>query len=174
MFERCTADGADLVSLRSRTSTTDGVQYLFCPACSTAVLVLGPLGKPYIRLRYRYRKGDLFLLDPDDERALPHLDPFREAIARFDRTGGLPFDPFCVQDGSRVPIVAEAERVKLVWCGSCRLGTAYLARPRYGWTVAGTFGWEEDGSRYSVRDYRGPDDLYPVIESAMVGLPKPA
>jgi len=164
MFERCAADGADLVSLHHQ----DAVRYLFCPSCSMAVLVLG--GN---RLRYRYRKGDLFLLDPDDDRALPHLDPFRDAIARFVRTGQS-FEPFCSRDGGRVPILAEAERVKLVWCASCRLGTAYVARLGYGWTVAGTFGLEEDGSKYSVRDYRGPDDMYALIESAVTGLPKPA
>lgn len=171
MSERCTADGADLVSLHFRASTSDGVRYLFCPACSTAVLLLGPIGKPHARLRYRYRKGDLFLLDPDDPRAVPHLDPLREAIAQFLRTG-LPFFPACPMDGSRVPLLFEAERVKLVWCASCRLGTAYLARPRYGWTVAGTFGLDQDG--YVISDYRGPEELYPLIESAVSGLPKPA
>lgn len=162
MFERCAADGADLVSLLYR----DQVRYLFCPSCSMAVLVLGKN-----RLRYRYRKGDLFLLDPDDAGALPHLEPFREAIARFERTG-QPFEPYCCQDGGRVPILAEAERVKLVWCASCRLGTAYLARPRYGWTVAGTFGLDQDG--YSITDYRGPEDLYALIESTVTSLPRPA
>ena len=162
MFERCTADGADLVSLSHR----NGVQYLFCPACSMAVLVLGSH-----RLRYRYRKGDLFLLDPENDRALPHLEPFRDAIARFDRTG-MPFEPFCSRDGGRVPILAEAERVKLVWCAACRLGTAYVARLRYGWTVAGTF--ERDNDGYAISDFRGPEDLYSLIESAVSGLPKPA
>src|SRR6185503_9839403 len=113
MFERCAADGADLVSLHHR----DAVRYLFCPSCSMAVLVLGRN-----RIRYRYRKGDLLLLDPAHDRALPHLEPFRNAIAQFVRTG-FPFEPLCSQDGSRVPILAEAERVKLVWCDSCRLGT---------------------------------------------------
>ena len=92
MFQRCAADGAELVSLKLWSSTTDGIQYLYCPICSTAILALGPLQKTHLRIRYRYRKGDLFILDPDDPRAQDHLEPLRLAVAQFVRTGE-PFGP---------------------------------------------------------------------------------
>ena len=169
MFQRCAADGADLVSLRFWATENDGVQYLYCPICSTAILALGPVDKAQVRIRYRYRKGDLFLLDPDEPRAQAHLDPLRALLAQFVKTGKT-FGPYCCMDGSRVPIVAEAERLKLVWCSSCKLGTAYCARPLYGWSVAGTFGYDVDAAKYVLRDYRGPDDLHSLIESAVTDL----
>lgn len=153
---RCGGDGADLVTLPG----PGGCAYRFCPVCSTASIEFD--GK--VRIRWRYRAGDLCLLDPPDPRADRHVGPLRDAVAEFLRVG-LPFVPACHRDGSRVPVVAEAERLKLVWCSSCKAGTAYGARPKYGWMVAGVF--SHDGTRGVLEDYFGPAELESIIEAAV-------
>ena len=166
---RCSADGADLVSLKWSSTLKDGVSYQFCPMCSTAILGLGPEGRSQLRLRYRYRKGDLFLMDLDDARAHAHLAPLREAVDQFLKVG-LPFTSACYFDSSRAPVVAEAERIKLVWCSSCKKGTAYVARPRYGWTPAGVYRHDDGLARHVVVDYFGPADLESLVEAAVAEL----
>jgi hypothetical protein len=169
---RCPADGADLVCLIASGDGGDYYEHLYCPICSTAILVVSSRIKPPLRIRWRYRAGDLFLLDPEDARAHPHLDPLRREIAQFLKVG-LPFVATCHVDGKRVPVVAEAERLKLVWCKSCSKGTAYVARPRYGWSGAGVFRFDASASRHVLADYFGPCDLESLVESAVAEL-KPA
>ena len=156
---RCRTDGADLVALKS----TGGCAYLYCPHCSTAILEF----ESRDQVRWRYRAGDLFLLDPPDPRADRHLGSLRDAVAEFQRVG-YPFEPEChnvVCGPGRV--VAEAERVKLIWC-DCKAGTAYGARPKYGWMKAGMF--RHHGTKYVLEDYYGPAELEPVIEAAVARL----
>jgi hypothetical protein len=156
--DRCRVDGADLVRLKS----PDGCAYRYCPQCSTAIMEF----EKNVQIRWRFRAGELFLLDSPDPRTDVHLAPLRNAVAEFQRVG-YPFDPECYNVCRSTTVIAEAERVKLVWC-DCKTGTAYGARPKYGWVQMGVF--RKDGTRYVLQDYFGPSDMESVIESAVAEL----